>query len=136
MFIVAIISLVFNLIQIKILHGGDQPLHAPGHSCGHGHSHGGEDAHGHAHGAETDIEADEEHHGHAHGDHGHGHSHGEEEVIVDLNRSTITAPKDEEGKTNLDDEIPDTEPLLCLEEDKEHGHSHSHEGHAHSHTEE
>ena len=40
MFIVACISLVFNLIQIKILHGGDQPLHAPGHSCGHDHGHG------------------------------------------------------------------------------------------------
>jgi hypothetical protein len=104
MFIVAIISLVFNLIQIKILHGGDQPLHAPGHSCGHGHSHGGEEGHGHAHGSDTEAPADEEHHGHAHGDHGHGHSHAEEHP-VDLNRSTITNPG--EGKTNFDDELPD-----------------------------
>lgn len=82
MFIVAIISLVFNLIQIKILHGGDQPLHAPGHSCGHDHGHG--------HGEET---GDEEEHGHSHD---HGHAHSEHAVATDLNRSTLTAPPLEE----------------------------------------
>lgn len=52
MLMVACIGLVFNLIQIKILHTGD------------GHYHLGGDNHGH------------DHHCHGHGE-GHGHNHGE-----------------------------------------------------------
>jgi len=122
MFIVACISLVFNLIQIKILHGGDQPLHAPGHSCGHEHGHG------HAHG--SDEEHEDEEHGHSH-DHGHGHAHGEAistAPITDLNASTLSAPCN--GKDNIEKDI--SSPLLeCV--DKEGGdHGHSHAG-AHAH---
>jgi zinc transporter 2 len=86
---VAILGLVFNLIQIKILHGNHDHGHAGhdhGHDHGHGHSHDhkqekkiadptvkeslltNHDAHEHSH--------DHDHaHDHAH-DHGHGHSHG------------------------------------------------------------
>jgi len=114
MFIVACISLVFNLIQIKILHGGDQPLHAPGHSCGH--------EHGHGHGDAEDNEDEE--HGHSH-DHGHGHGHGEaEDKRTDLNASTLSAP----GNGKEQDEKDISSPLLeCV--DKDHGdHGHSHAG--------
>ena len=57
MLIVAIMGLIFNLIQMKILHTGD------------GHYHlGGEHEHDHDHG--------HTHHEHAHGNgHGHTHSH-------------------------------------------------------------
>jgi len=51
MLIVAVMSLIFNLIQMKILHSGD------------GHYHlGGEHEHDHDH-------------GHTHHDHSHSHSH-------------------------------------------------------------
>jgi hypothetical protein len=72
MFIVACCGLVFNLIQISILHSGDlEGMH------GHSHSHGG---HGHSHGNTQEIEneEDEEDHGHSHA-HSHSHSHGDQE---------------------------------------------------------
>lgn len=40
MMIVAIISLFFNLIQIKILHQGDGHYHLGGGDHDHGHDHG------------------------------------------------------------------------------------------------
>lgn len=55
MFIVAVMGLIFNLIQIKILHSGDT------------HFHLGEGFHGH-----DEDEGEEGDHGHSHG---HGHSH-------------------------------------------------------------
>lgn len=91
MFIVAVMGLIFNLIQIKILHGGDTHFHL-GEGI-HAHSHGDEEGdHGHSHGggAKAAIEnpelkdklVDNEHgdHGHSHGDKDHGHSHGEKAV--------------------------------------------------------
>jgi zinc transporter 2 len=87
MFIVAVMGLIFNLIQIKILHGGDTHFHLGegfhGHAHGeegedHGHSHGN---HGHAHAGAIDnkelaepLNGGDNEHGHAHS---HGHSHGE-----------------------------------------------------------
>jgi solute carrier family 30 (zinc transporter), member 2 len=70
MFIVAVIGLIFNIIQIQILHGGSEhfhlgtDLHADEGDCGHGHSHG-------------DKKEDEKDHGHAHPAHGdhEGHAH-------------------------------------------------------------
>jgi zinc transporter 2 len=59
MIITAFASLLFNIIQLKIL----------GHGHHHGHDHGG---HGHDHG-----------HGHSHG-HAHGHSHGSSEKTAQL----------------------------------------------------
>lgn len=49
MLVVACIGLMFNLIQIKILHTGDGHYHLggdSGSSCGHGHDH---DKHDHKH---------------------------------------------------------------------------------------
>ena len=69
MLIVAVMGLIFNLIQMKILHSGDghyhlggEHDHGPGEECGGHHDH----AHGHSHS-----------HGHDHS-HGHGHSHSHE----------------------------------------------------------
>ena len=64
MFIIACCGLVFNIIQISILHTGELA------EIGHGHSHGG-DSHGHSHSHGDEDE------GHSHGDEEHGHSHGE-----------------------------------------------------------
>lgn len=63
MFGTAVLSFVFNLIQIKILHSGEGGhVHAGGQKCsGHGH---GDHSHAHSHS-----------HDHAH-DHAHDHSHG------------------------------------------------------------
>lgn len=59
MLITAVLSLIFNLILINILHQD----HSHDHDHGHDHGH----SHGHSHG-----------HGHDHGEsHGHGHDHGE-----------------------------------------------------------
>ena len=68
MFIVAVVGLFFNMIQIKILHGGDEHFHLGEdmHGDDHGHSHGG-DKEEHKSGHEG------EDHGH---DHGHGHGDG------------------------------------------------------------
>jgi len=74
MLIVAIMGLIFNLIQMKILHSGD------------GHYHlGGEHEHDHDHG----------HHHHETNSHGgHGHSHGQ----ADSAKNKI---KDDTVKQNL-----------------------------------
>lgn len=50
MLIVAILGLIFNLIQMKILHSGDGHYHLGGshdHDHDHGHSH--DHSHGHSH---------------------------------------------------------------------------------------
>lgn len=70
---VAVLSLFFNLIQIKILHSGEGGhVHAGGQPCsGHGANSG--HAHDHSHAA---IGHNHEHHDHEHGhDHSHNHSH-------------------------------------------------------------
>jgi len=56
MLITAGVGLIFNLIQIKILHSGDGHFHLGGE---HNHSHDHEHGHGHEHG----------HHHHDHHDH-------------------------------------------------------------------
>eukprot|EP00347_Sterkiella_histriomuscorum_P016268 403353843 len=66
MVIVAVMGLIFNLIQMKILHSGDGHYHlGGGHDHDHGHSHGDHDHH---HGHKHD-------HGHDHKDHSHDHKH-------------------------------------------------------------
>lgn len=75
MFIVAVVGLFFNMIQIKILHGGDEHFHM-GEDL-HGGS-GGCDGHGHGHGEKKeDPEKQEVAHKKEEKPHGHGHSHGE-----------------------------------------------------------
>ena len=75
----AILSIVFNLIMIKVLHSGDGHSHGYGQKCsgmagkcgGHGH-----DDHDHSH--EHDHNHGHQCHGHGHEhkhEHGHGHSH-------------------------------------------------------------
>lgn len=98
MMITAILSLIFNLILINILHqdghdhgdGGHDHGHSHGHSHGdkkkddghgHGHSHGEkkkDDGHGHGHGhGHGEKKKDDGHsHGHAKKEEAHGHSHG------------------------------------------------------------
>ena len=82
MLIVAVMGLVFNLIQMKILHSGDGHYHLGGeHDHDHDHGHG----HGHDHGHS---------HGHDHG-HDHGHSHGAAKKFdQDVKKELL---KDEEG---------------------------------------
>ena len=78
MFIIACCGLIFNVIQISILHTGELA------EIGHGHSHGGE-GHGHSHGGGG--------HGHSHGsqehshDDEHGHSHGNENKGEEFNKA-------------------------------------------------
>merc|ERR1712160_16649 len=53
MFIVAVVGLFFNMIQIKILHGGEEHFHLGEDMHGddhHGHSHGGGDKESHGQG--------------------------------------------------------------------------------------
>ena len=47
MLIVAVMGLIFNLIQMKILHSGDGHYHLGGEGHDHDHSHGGCSGHGH-----------------------------------------------------------------------------------------
>lgn len=100
MFIVAVVGLIFNMIQIKILHGGETHFHLGseigGGDCDHGHAHAGDgEGHGHAH------EGEEEHKHDSEAptavvekkDHGHSHaaSHGDEdEGEGNLNMSAAT----------------------------------------------
>lgn len=113
MFIVAIISLIFNLIQMKILHSGDGHYHLGGefhdghdHGHGHGHHHHGEHDHDHNHDHDHDHGDHEHHHvhDHDHGDHEHHHDHavnGEHEHSHNhtaegtstLNEPLLNAPK-------------------------------------------
>ena len=72
MLLVAIIGLVFNLIQIKILHTGDGHYHLGGDHHGHDHDHHGH-SHGHSHG-----NSHEHDHSHDHSPHSHGHDHDSE----------------------------------------------------------
>ena len=73
MFGTAILSLVFNLIQIKILHSGEGGhVHAGGQKCTHGHDHGHKHSHSHSHSHDHQDHL----HSHSHGDHrGHSHDH-------------------------------------------------------------
>lgn len=107
MFIVAVLGLIFNLIQMKILHSGDGHYHLGGdhhdhsHDHGHDHDHGHSHSHGHSHGhshtkkAKTDEEkalkeglidksegAHTHDHSHDHHDHDHGHSHDKQNINV------------------------------------------------------
>ncbi len=67
MFVTAVLGLIFNLIQMKILHSGE----------GHYHLGGGDD-HGHDHGHDHDDHVHKHDHKHEAGKHTHGHD-GEEE---------------------------------------------------------
>jgi len=76
MLIVAVMGLIFNLIQMKILHSGDghyhlggEHDHGPGEECGGHHHHDHEHAHGHSH----------SHSPHSH-NHSHSHSHGHAQI--------------------------------------------------------
>lgn len=86
MLLIAVLSLVFNLIQIKILHSGEGHYHLGGehdhehdHDHGHGHSHGHSHGHDHSHGHGHDHDHA---HGHEHGhSHEHDHSHGQQKAM-------------------------------------------------------
>jgi zinc transporter 2 len=111
MLIVAIMGLIFNLIQMKILHTGD------------GHYHlGGEHEHDHDHGHTQ--------HDHAHGhNHGHSHSHDKDKKKI----------KDEEVKKTLleNEEGHQAEHNHDHAHDHAHDHSHNHDhGHGPSHQNE
>lgn len=121
MLIVAIMGLIFNLIQMKILHSGDSHYHLGGEECpGHDHGHG-EEAHG-GHGGHGHNHDD----GHGHGGHGHGHG-------------GCSGHKHEHGKkfdAEVKQELLDNEGTQDHHaHDHAHDHSHGH-SHAHAHTEE
>jgi zinc transporter 2 len=69
MFITAVLGLIFNLIQMKILHSGEGHYHLGGEDHGHDHEH---DNHNHDH------KHDQNDHKHEHKDHDHEHDHDEE----------------------------------------------------------
>lgn len=97
MLIVAVMGLIFNLIQMKILHSGD------------GHYHlGGEHEHDHDHG--------HHHHDHGHSGHDHGHSHGQDKAKKKI--------KDEELHKGLMDH---EEGHQAESHSHDHHHHHSHE---------
>ena len=84
MLIIAGIALVFNLIQMKILHSGEGHYHLGGEECpGHDHDHDHDhDHHDHGHGHDH-MSHDHDHHDH-HG-HGHGHDHHDDHGGGNLN---------------------------------------------------
>ena len=101
MFIVSIVCLVFNLIQMQILHSGDDPMHGNGQKCNHDHGHGS-GVHHH------DEEAVSDGHDHSHGSKcSHNHSKHEE--------------KKKEKKTTVEKKHDHSK---CS-----HGHEHSHHSH-------
>ena len=78
----AILSIVFNLIMIKVLHSGDGHSHGYGSKCsGHSHNctgHGATLCGGHMHDSDDDDDHDHHHHHHGHdhdNEHKHGHCH-------------------------------------------------------------
>lgn len=78
MMIVACVGLVFNLIQMWILHTGEGHYHLGGsHDHDHSHSHSHSHSHGHDHDHDHDhSEGDDHHHDHKEiKDHKHSHSH-------------------------------------------------------------
>ena len=85
MFIVAVIGLFFNMIQIKILHGGDEHFHLGEEIHGEG---GG--CHGHAHGGGAHKEDEEDHHGHATTEKDHGNAHAIASEPRNLNMDAAT----------------------------------------------
>jgi len=83
MFIVAVIGLFFNIIQIRILHGGDEHFHL-------GEEMHGDvaECHGHAHAAKKDDNEVQLHKDHGHEAHGHAHApeahaHGDANMNMD-----------------------------------------------------
>lgn len=132
MLIVAGLCLVFNLVQMSVLHSKDMHdfAHAPGQGCGHDHSH----EHSHSH----------EEHDHSHGTCGSHGSCGKEHFKIDL---------DKNGSVNSDasDDDREDEEACHLNHTTtcattvsgpssrgcHHSHNHSHEhSHEHSHTHE
>lgn len=80
----SVIGLVFNLIQIKILHSGEGHYHLGGEGgCSHDHDH--DHDHGHSHAG----------HNHDHAGHSHDHSHAAEGHI---HTGTCSHAKKEEAK--------------------------------------
>jgi zinc transporter 2 len=100
MFIVAVVGLFFNIIQIRILHGGDEHFHLGEdiHSE-HGHSHGDKKCEGHGK-KEADTEK-----GHDH-DHHHDHDHDKKEKDHDGHSHPHAAhgptKEKEAGNLNMD----------------------------------
>lgn len=115
MFYFACLSLVFNIIQIWILHTGEGGhVHIGGQKCNHDHGsgdhhHDHDHAHDHGH-----------HHDHGHGhehkhDHGHGHEHGH-------------SCKHDHGKEIVQEHKHGAacNHTTSAEDSHEHKHSHSH----------
>jgi len=95
MLVIAVIALVFNLIQMKILHSGEGHYHLGGEDCGghdhahdhahdhgHAHDHHGHDHHGHDH---AHDHHGHDHHGHDHAHDHHGHDHGQAQQHKSMN---------------------------------------------------
>jgi len=96
MLITAVLSLIFNLIMMDVLHQGPGHDHDHDHGDGHGHGH----SHGHSHAEEKKG------HGHAHAEEkkGHGHAHGDEKVAdLSKSKSAIESKKNvaEENSKNI-----------------------------------
>ena len=103
MFIIACCGLVFNVIQISILHSGDlEGMHGHSHNCGgHGHSHGNTQ--------EKDDDEDEEHgHSHAHS-HGDNHKEDADQITVEEKYPKIILNE----STAIDDERSTTLRIVC-----------------------
>jgi zinc transporter 2 len=82
MFITAVLGLIFNLIQMKILHSGDGHYHLGGGEHNHAHDHGDHDHNHHDHDHEH---GHDHHHDHDHHDHNHEPGHSEEKKGFNLN---------------------------------------------------
>ena len=121
MLIVAVMGLIFNLIQMKILHSGDGHYHLGGeHDHGPGEECGGHD-HGHSHG-----------HGHAH-DHSHSHSHGHAAIHDGEVKKNLLA--NEEGHQAELNHSHSAHSHGSHEHAAAHSHNHSHNhDHAHDHA--
>lgn len=112
MFIVSIVCLVFNLIQMKILHSGGDHMHGPAHGkCDHDH---GAEGHDHAHHHhDHEVDSDEEpihspgndHHDHCSHDHPHEHEK-KENGVAKIEEAMMTMSDVILTETNQDLSMP------------------------------
>ena len=88
MLVTAVLSLIFNIVMMDVLHSAVPHDHDHGHDHGHGHSHG--HSHGHGHAREEKKEE--------------AHSHGDVKgkLASSANQSKLNVEKEKSGNINID----------------------------------
>lgn len=142
MLFTAVVGLIFNLIQMRILHGGGDHDHFHGHhdhddedEHDHDHHHHDHGEHNHDHGHSNEQSAEHNHdHGHSHDDHGH-HGHHHHEGGRPEHTHDHSAHNHDHGHAHFHDDHHHEEKHDHSAHKHDHGHSHDH-NHDHAHEEE